>query len=67
MPIPDTVAPNDDYREHQAAEQAEQAAKVQVIINGCNTLLKKQIECKKCCYDCKEKCEELQLWLNLGE
>lgn len=62
MPIPDAVAPNDDYREMQAAEIAKAQAKTKAIIDTCNAFLSKQINCKSLCLACKEPCEELREW-----
>ena len=67
MPIPDAVVPNDDYREQQAAEQRKQAAATKAIIDTCNALLKKQLECGKACHNCLDKCQELQTWLDMEE
>ncbi len=67
MPIPDTVAPDDDYREAQRRAEEAQNAETARIFSACNALLRRQQTCGKTCHWCAEKCEELQAWLDVGE
>jgi len=65
MPIPDTIAPNDDYQEAQAAEIAKAQAKTKAIIDTCNALLRKQGDCGEFCSGCEKECEEHKTWMEL--
>ncbi len=67
MPIPDAVAPDDDYREQQRRAEEAQNAETLRIFAACNALLARQQVCGKCCHWCSEKCKELQAWLDVGE
>ena len=67
MPIPDTVAPNDDYREAQRRAEEAQNAETARIFSACNAFLRKQFNCKTLCMACKEGCEELKEWEALEE
>jgi len=63
MPIPDAVLPPEPETEAEAAHRP----RCEAVYAAVNALLARQIECSKACAWCKDKCQELQNWLDVGE